>query len=76
MQRVLDAVPVDHETKAVLLGRASRLRPLYELMLAREAGDWVRAGERSRQLKLSDSEVAQAFWHAIQWARQINAVAA
>ena len=74
MQRVLDTVPVDHETKAVLLGRASRLRPLYELMLARESGDWETASQRSHELGLSESEVASAFWQAVQWARQINTV--
>jgi len=40
MVSVLENIPVDHETKAVLLGGASTLRPLYRLMLARECGDW------------------------------------
>jgi c-di-GMP-related signal transduction protein len=71
---VLETVPVDHETKAALLGRPSRLRPLYELMLAREAGDWQTAADRSRVLRLSESEVADAYWQAMQWARQINGV--
>ena len=74
MERVLETVPVDHETKAALLGRPSRLRPLYELMLAREAGDWQTAADRSRVLRLSESEVADAYWQAMQWARQINGV--
>jgi EAL and modified HD-GYP domain-containing signal transduction protein len=75
MPRVLEAVPVDHETKAVLLGEKSKLRPLYELMLARESGDWEVANSRSRELRLSESDVAEAFWQAMQWTRQISTVA-
>jgi hypothetical protein len=41
MATLLEQVPVDQETKAVLLGGASRLRPLYQLLLARESGDWA-----------------------------------
>jgi c-di-GMP-related signal transduction protein len=34
MSQVLDNVPIDQESKAVVLGGASRLRPFYQLMLA------------------------------------------
>ena len=73
MARVLDTIPVDHETKQVLLSAPSSLRPLYQLMLARESGDWQATADCSRQLGLSDSEVAEAYWHALQWVRQMNA---
>jgi len=74
MTRILETVPVDHETKAVLLGGPSALRPLYQLMLARESGDWEATAEFARQLGLSDSEVAETYWQAMQWVRQISAV--
>ncbi len=61
-------------TKAVLLGGASALRPLYQFMLARESGDWEATAEFARQLGLSDSEVAEAYWQAMQWVSQISAV--
>jgi EAL and modified HD-GYP domain-containing signal transduction protein len=73
MTHVVEAIPLDRETRAVLLGAPSKLSPLYDLMLARETGDWKIAGECSRKLSLSESEVAEAFWQAIQWARQITA---
>jgi EAL and modified HD-GYP domain-containing signal transduction protein len=57
--QILENVPVDQETKAVLLGGASRLRPLYQLMLARESGDWASTAELAKQLRLSESEVAE-----------------
>ena len=73
MTTVLENIPLDHETKAVLLGGESKLRPLYQLMLARESGDWKSMADWARQLGLNESEVAEAYWQAMQWVRQINA---
>jgi c-di-GMP-related signal transduction protein len=72
MSKVLEKVPVDQETKSLLSGGASRLRPLYQLMLARESGEWKDSSEFARQLGLSESEVAEAYWQALQWARQMG----
>jgi EAL and modified HD-GYP domain-containing signal transduction protein len=71
--KILENVPVDQETKAVLLGGASRLRPLYQLMLARESGEWEITAELAKQLNLNDSDVADAYWKAMQWAREVSA---
>ena len=73
MSQVLDNVPIDQETKSVLLGGASRLRPFYQLMLAQESGEWKTASELTAQLHLSESEVAECHWQAMQWARQVSA---
>jgi EAL and modified HD-GYP domain-containing signal transduction protein len=72
MATVLEQVPVDQETKAVLLGGASRLRPLYQIMLARESGDWQALKELAPQLKLSDTEVGEIYLEAMEWAREVN----
>jgi c-di-GMP-related signal transduction protein len=72
MSQVLEKVAVDQETKSVLLGGASRLRPLYQLMLARESGAWENSTELARQLQLKESTVAEAYWNAMQWARQVT----
>ena len=72
MARVLENVPVDQESKAVLLGGASRLSPFYQLMLAQESGEWETAHTLARQLHLSESEVAEKYWEAMQWARQVS----
>ena len=68
MPEVLDNVPLDQETKAVLSGAASPLRPLYQLMLARESGEWQDTGHLTRSMRLSESEVAEVYWQAMQWA--------
>ncbi len=52
MDVLLEQLPVEHETKAALLGQKSNLRPLYQLMLAQESGAWSRSSELAKQLKL------------------------
>ena len=72
MSEVLDSVPIDQETKSVLLGGSSRLRPLYQLMLSQESGDWQHSTELAKSLELRDSDVAEIYWQAMQWARQVS----
>jgi len=74
MEEVLEKLPLDHETKAVLLGQPSLLRPVYQLMLARESGEWVASAELSRSLHLDNDDVAGFYWQAQQWAREVSNV--
>jgi c-di-GMP-related signal transduction protein len=73
MEVVLEKIPLDHETKAVLLGKASVLRPVYQLMLAHESGEWEAAASLSQGLNLSSEDVAGHYWEAQRWAREISA---
>ncbi len=72
MAEVLEKVPIDQETKAVLLGGGSRLRPLYQLMLAQESGDWQHSAALAKSLKLAEGDVAEIYFQAMQWARQVS----
>ena len=72
MQQILDNIPLDQETNAVLLGGASRLRPLYQLMLAQESGEWPAAAELASHLHLDENEVAECYWEAMRWAREVS----
>jgi c-di-GMP-related signal transduction protein len=72
MAEVLDKIPLDHATKAVLLGKPSELRPVYQLMLAHESGEWAAAAELSRNLRVEAEEVAGFYWQAQQWAREVS----
>jgi EAL and modified HD-GYP domain-containing signal transduction protein len=72
MADVLEKIPLDHETKAALLGQSSVLRPVYQLMLAYESGDWEGAAELSRGLRLGSEDVAGFYWQAQQWARKVS----
>jgi len=42
------------------------------LMLAQESGDWQNTAVLAKSLKLTESEVAEFHWNAMQWARQMN----
>jgi len=70
---VLEGIPLDHETKSLLLGQPSHLTPIYQLLLAEESGNWEELSEVSGQLKLSEAFVAECHWKAIQWAREMTA---
>jgi c-di-GMP-related signal transduction protein len=72
MSEVLERVPLDHETKAVLLGEPSHLRPMFQLMLAHESGEWDAAKHLSANLHLEPDEVAGLYWQAQQWAREAS----
>lgn len=72
MQQVLDNIPIDQESKTVLLGKAGRLRPFYQLMLAQESGEWQVVSDLSSQLHLPEAAVAEAHWQALQWAREVS----
>ena len=58
MAEVLEKLPLDRETKAVLLGQPSALRPVFQLMLAHESGEWQAAAELSEGLHLKSEDVA------------------
>ena len=73
MADVLERVPLDHETKAVLLGQPSVLRPVFQLMLAHESGEWEAAAQLSQSLRVDTEEVAGLYWQAQQWAREVAA---
>ena len=72
MASVLDSLPQNQEIKAVLLGGANRLRPLYQLMVALESDEWHLTEALAKQLHLNEKEVAQKYWQAMEWARQVN----
>lgn len=71
MADVLEKIPLDSATKSVLLGQPSSLRPIYQLMLAHESGEWAAAAEISRRLRIDPEEVAGSYWQAQQWAREL-----
>lgn len=72
MATILVQVPVDHATKAALLGQPSSLRPLYQLMLAQESGEWDKSTELAKQLTLTDKEVGDTWWQALTWSQDVT----
>ncbi len=72
MASVLASLPQNQEIKTVLTGGANRLRPLYQLMVALESGEWHLTEALAKQLHLNEKEVAQKHWQAMEWARQVH----
>ena len=72
MSEVLAKISLDHATKAVLLGQPSSLRPIFQLMLAHESGEWQAAEALRDSLGLDSEEVAAFYWHAQQWAMELS----
>lgn len=72
MTEILKSIPLDPECKAVLLGKAGAPGPVYQLVLAQEAGDWPRVAKLATQLHVTEDEVAEEHWRAMQWAREVT----
>lgn len=72
MSQVLEKVPLDMQTKAVLRGEPSLLRPIYQLMLAHESGEWRAVREICDDLHVEPDAVATSYWQAQQWAREVS----
>jgi c-di-GMP-related signal transduction protein len=72
MSEILQKIPLDAETKAVLQGKPSPLRPIYQLMLAHESGEWEAAHAICNSLQLNPDTVAASYWQAQQWAREVS----
>jgi len=70
MSTVLEQIPLDKDTKEVLLGKPSSLRFVYQLMLAQESGEWDQGSDIAAKLHIDDSVVADLYFEALQWARE------
>jgi c-di-GMP-related signal transduction protein len=69
MPRVLEGLPLSQDFRVTLLGGESRLRPVYQVMLAQEAGDWIALSALAEQFHLNETSLAKDYWQALQWAQ-------
>jgi c-di-GMP-related signal transduction protein len=71
---VIEQLSLDPDIKAQLLcaktGNQTPLSPVYDLMVAREMGDWERVTRLGKKLNLSLSFVAETSNEAMRWAHQ------
>jgi c-di-GMP-related signal transduction protein len=70
-QLCLDA-SIKDQLLAAKTGKKTILSPIYDLMLAREAGDWGLVTTLGKQLNLSLSFVAETSNAAMRWAHEIT----
>lgn len=73
---VVEELCLDPNIKAQLLcgktGQKTSLSPIYELMMAREAGEWEQVMRLGKQLNLSLSFIAESSNQAMRWAHEIT----
>lgn len=73
---VLDQLSLEKSIRDQLLsartGKKTRLSPIYDLMLAREVGDWEEATRLGKQLNLSLCFIAETSNEAMRWAHAVT----
>jgi c-di-GMP-related signal transduction protein len=76
---VIEELCLDSNIKAQLLcaktGKKTPLSPVYDLLVAVEAGDWELVAHIGKQLNLSLSFIARTSNEAMRWAHEITAAA-
>jgi EAL and modified HD-GYP domain-containing signal transduction protein len=76
MGLVVRELRLDPRIQAQLLaaktGEKTSLSPIYDLMIAQEAGDWELVTQQAKQLNMSLFSVAQKSRDAMRWAHQIT----
>ncbi len=71
MREVLEGLPLDPESKTLLLENKGPLLPIYNLILAVEAGAWPAIVSLCKQLRLQEEFIARCHWDAMEWAQMI-----
>jgi EAL and modified HD-GYP domain-containing signal transduction protein len=73
---VVETLALDPLTKEQLVcgksGDTTPLSPIYDLMIAREAGEWETVARLGKELKLSLLFVDKAYNQAMQWAHNVT----
>jgi c-di-GMP-related signal transduction protein len=72
---VIDGLPLDADSKAMLVDNDGPLLPLYRLVWALECGAWGAVVRACDQLGVSEELVAEAFSNAIGWAQSMTSAA-
>jgi c-di-GMP-related signal transduction protein len=70
---VVDALSVHQDIKLALTNKECRLTPLYNLMLAVEAGEWDIVSHLCEEMHVPEALVSGTQWKAMEWAQQSSA---
>ena len=75
MAVVLQDLTVDVEIKKALLGRESRYRPIFEVVLDYESGTWEQLEESCQRCGLHENFLPDLYLHSVRWVSDILAEA-
>jgi len=73
MAVVLQDITVGDEIKNALLGRPSRYRPIFEVVLDYESGTWEQLEESCRRCGLHENFLPDLYLKSVQWVSDILA---
>ena len=69
-------LPIADDVKAVLAGEENALKPVYDLVLAYEQGDWEEVGRLTKQLRINEAELPELYRNALEWTSHATELAA
>jgi EAL and modified HD-GYP domain-containing signal transduction protein len=70
---VLAQIPVDDAIKMALLGRPSRYRPIFEVVLDCESGTWEQLAESAGRIGLHENLLPDLYFQSVRWIREVFA---
>jgi c-di-GMP-related signal transduction protein len=71
LPEILKQISVSDEVKSALLNNTGPLRPVYDLAVAAEKGQWLEVSRISTALGMQEDGVIENYLSAIQWGNQV-----
>jgi EAL and modified HD-GYP domain-containing signal transduction protein len=73
MLDVLVEIPVGEDIKKALLGKPSRYRPIFEVVLDYESGTWEQLAHSARHVGLHEEFLQDLYLRSVRWVTEILA---
>jgi c-di-GMP-related signal transduction protein len=70
MAEIMAKLPLDQEVKNALLGAPSRYKPVYDLIIAYEKGEWDPFAANAEKLNLDEGAVPDLMHESLKWANE------
>ena len=71
MSAVIEGLPLDECSRSLLLEHEGDLKQVYEIVAALEGGIWPNVIQACRALGLTESDAAECYTAAIEWAQLV-----
>jgi c-di-GMP-related signal transduction protein len=71
MPDVLKEITIHQEIRDALMGKANKLREIFEFALNYERGRWDEIGPSAARLGIQEDAIPELYVAAVEWARQI-----
>jgi len=73
MADVLAEIPVNEDIKKALLGKPSRYRPIFEVVLDYESGTWDQLAHSARHIGLHEHFLPDLYLRSVRWVTEVLA---